>query len=301
MCLNPINAELQEFGRPRFTPDGGLRLPCGKCYECIKKRSSEWALRARHEIACHDENCFITLTYSDEKLPGIFLVKDEFQKFMKRLRKHAKKPLRYMVSHEYGSNTFRPHHHAIIFGFNFPNQSFLKTTGKGEKIFTSPLLDSLWGNGHSSIGTANERTAYYIANYSLKGKRHELTDPSTGELVTVTDSMDASKRPAIGYNYLEQNYKQLVHSDEILPRFYIKKLEKIAPDLLEEYENSRSLKLKNRSSHEVYAKYIIDQQKLQNSETVLRTAPEIGKEDTHYKNYLKTNRDEYHRQTKDKK
>lgn len=298
MCLFPTRAQTQEFGRPKPNPEGDLVLPCGKCRECISKRALEWATRAKHEISTHKESCFLTLTYDDQNLPSIFIVKHEFQKFMKRLRKKTKLPLRYMVSHEYGSTTFRPHHHAIIFGWNPDNQKLLKTTKSGERIYTSPHLQSLWTYGYSSIGTANERTAYYIASYSLKGAKHTLTDPHTGELVTVSDCMDASKRPAIGYTYFKQNQEQLVHSKQILPRYYLKRLLVENPTLHMHYENERTLTLKTRSSHELLAKYVIGKQKSLNGE--FRSTLENPQEDAHLEKQLTCNRDDYHRHKKDK-
>lgn len=252
MCLFPNRAELQEFGRPKFDPEGSTLLPCGKCVECISKRAIDWALRARHEISIHDENCFITLTYDDENLPSYLIVKEEFQKFMKKLRKQQKTKLRYMVSHEYGGKTGRPHHHAIIFGYNPSSQRFLKEAPSGEPLFTSPELDKLWTHGFHSIGTANERTAYYIASYSLKSSKHTVLNPTTGELETVTDSMDASKRPAIGATFFYENIKQLIDSKTSLPRYYIKLLEtaqerldnKMFPTHKKKYKNSRLVKPK---------------------------------------------------------
>lgn len=301
MCLFPISAQLNELNKVQFTPEGNLRLPCGRCTECISKRSIEWATRARHEISLHKQNSFITLTYNSTSLPSIFLVKIEFQKFIKRLRKHLKRPIRYMVSHEYGSKTFRPHHHAIIFGYNPDKQIFLKTTNKGEKIFTSPEITKLWQHGFHSIGTANEKTAFYISSYALKGKKHNLPDPITGELVAVSDCMDVSKRPAIGYNYFLENHQQLIDSKEILPRYYFKKLEQINPDLHEQYENERTLTFKTRDNHEIFAKYTIDQQKSKIESEYRELEPNLERESLHYKTALKTTRDEYHLATKDKK
>lgn len=301
MCLFPISAHLDELNKIKFTREGDLKLPCGKCTECISKRSLEWATRARHEISLHSENTFLTLTYNQENLPSIYLVKIEFQKFIKRLRKHLKKPIRYMVSHEYGSKTFRPHHHAIIFGYNPNQQKYLKDTAKGEKIFTSPEITKLWSHGFHSIGTANEKTAYYIASYSLKGKKHELTDPVTGEIVHVSDCMDCSKRPAIGYNYFTENYQQLVDSKSILPRYYLKKLKELNPTLHEHYENERTLNFKTRSSHEIYAKYTIDQQKLSIKSEYRSLEPNLEAESEYKSKDLLTTRDDYHHKTKDKK
>lgn len=300
MCFFPTTAQSQEFGKPKLNPEGDLTLPCGKCSECISKRSIEWSLRARHEISLHNENCFLTLTYNDEYLPNSNdPIKHEFQKFIKRLRKKIKKKIRYMVSHEYGSNTKRLHHHAIIFGYDPLNQKFLKTTKSGESIFTSTDIDSLWGLGHHSIGSANAKTAYYIASYALKGKKHQITDLATGEIKTVTDSMDVSKRPAIGYIYFDKNQKQLVNTNQMLPRYYLKRLQIQNPDLYEIYENKRSEKLLSRSSYELRAKYIIDSSK--NLKNEFRTPEDTSQESSHQKKQLTHNADEFRRQNKEKK
>lgn len=267
MCLFPQTAQLNELGLLEFTTEGNMKIPCGKCNECVTKRAQEWALRARHEMSCHKENCAITLTYNPESLPSIRIVKTELQKFIKRLRKHLKKPIRYMVSHEYGSQTFRPHHHLLIFGWNPADQKYWKTTKKGNKIYRSPELEKLWTLGNSSInGTCNEKAAYYIAAYALKGKKHTLTDPHTGELISVSDSMDVSKRPAIGYNYFLKHHQQLINTNTILPRYYFKKLQTINPTLHTHYENERMLLFKTRSHYELNAKYIINEAQPHKSE-----------------------------------
>ena len=294
MCLFPVRAELQEFGRPKLDPEGSIQLPCGKCFECKSKRAVDWALRARHEIASHDENCFLTLTYDDENLPSYLIVKSEFQKFMKKLRKKLKQKVRYMVSHEYGGRTGRPHHHAIIFGWNPSNQKFLQEAPSGEPLFTSEEVDKLWTNGFHSIGTANEKTAYYIASYSLKSTSHIVTDPDTGERRKVTDSMDCSKRPAIGHDYFMLNANQLVNSNTQLPRYYKTLLERKFPNLLEVYENQAMLaNNKPRSAHNLLAKYVITSQQKEESNNTFRFAPELKYENKLYKQHLQYNRDDY--------
>lgn len=293
MCLFPQKAKLNDIGRIEFTHEGDLKLPCGRCSECISKRAIEWATRARHEIASHQENCFLTLTYNEDSLPSALIVKTEFQKFMKRLRKLTKQKLRYMVSHEYGTKKFRPHHHAIIFGYNPKNQKFNRTTPKGEKLFVSDEIEKLWKNGYHSIGTANEKTAYYIASYSLKGKKHIFPDETTGELIETTDCMDCSKRPAIGYNFFKENYQQMIDSGEILPRYYLKKLKEIDEQKFELYENERQLKFKQRSDHEVYAKYVIDHQKNNMKSEFRERDALLDHSDEYYKTELLTNRDAF--------
>lgn len=62
-----------------------LSLPCGQCIGCRLERSRQWAVRCMHEASLYERNCFITLTYADDKL-GYSLHYPDFQKFMKRLR-----------------------------------------------------------------------------------------------------------------------------------------------------------------------------------------------------------------------
>ena len=43
-------------------------LPCGRCMGCRLERSRQWALRCFHESKLYEDNCFVTLTFSDENL-----------------------------------------------------------------------------------------------------------------------------------------------------------------------------------------------------------------------------------------
>jgi hypothetical protein len=67
--------------------DEEVIIACGKCIGCRLENSKVKAIRAMHESDCHDCNCFITLTYDNDNLPGDgSLVKEDFQNFMKNLR-----------------------------------------------------------------------------------------------------------------------------------------------------------------------------------------------------------------------
>jgi hypothetical protein len=266
----------REAGRPQLDPEGELLLPCGKCHECISKRAVEWATRAKHEISMHDENCFITLTYSDDNRPQETIKKD-FQNFIKKLRKKYKleNKIRYMVSYEYGTKNNHFHMHAILFGFNFKNQELYKIHN-GHHLFTSKDLTELWPYGYHTINEANEQTAYYIASYALKGNDKEVINQESGEVDQYRDCMDVSKRPAIGLKYFLKNAEQCVTTGTV-PRYYAKKLEdpewclsrfpeyestiKKFPELLDIYETNKWENLKNRSDHEKYASHIINNQK----------------------------------------
>lgn len=148
-----------------------LYLPCGKCLGCQSKKTNEWALRCTHEAAQYDKNCFITLTYSDEYLPANGgLDHSDFQKFMKRLRKHfTGTKIRYFMCGEYGSLKERPHFHAIIFGIDFEDMELLHTNQKGNILnYTSKTLSKLWPFGFHTIGPVHYGTVKYVAKYSMK-------------------------------------------------------------------------------------------------------------------------------------
>lgn len=275
--------------------DGDLKLPCGKCDECITKRAVEFATRAKHEISTHKENCFLTLTYNDDNRPET-IIKRDFQLFAKSLRKKLNKKIKYMVSYEYGSKTNLPHMHAIIFGYNPSNQKLIKSNS-GYPLFTSHEIENLWDKGFHSIGDANEKTAYYIASYALKSAEKEVINPETGEYSLLKDSMDCSR--GIGLEYFKKYHNSLLDSDTILPRYYRKKLKDLSDrkpkkgesikdankrvrywlPLYETYEEKVSQMIKNRSDHEIFAKFTIKDQKNSLHSTVFRENCGINKKD----------------------
>ena len=124
-----------------------------------------------------EENCFITLTYSDEYLPWDgSLNKKHFQDFMKRLRKWEQhKPIRYFHCGEYGEQLQRPHYHALIFNHEFDDRE-LWTESEGIRTYTSKQLDKLWPWGFSTIGDLNWDTAAYTSRYIMKKMTGEQAD-----------------------------------------------------------------------------------------------------------------------------
>ena len=305
----------RESGRPTLHPEGELKLPCGKCDECISNRALQWAQRAKHEISTHTDNCFITLTYSDDNRPDR-ITKEDFKKFIKRLRKkyRLENKLRYMVSYEYGTKNNNIHMHAILFGFNFKHQK-IQNHNNGNPLFTSKDLDALWKHGYHSIAEANEKTAYYIASYALKGNDKEVIDEETGEVSQYRDCMDVSKRPAIGLKYFLKNAEQIVTSGSV-PRYYAKKLDSPDwclerfpeyakqidkfPELLELYEERKWENLKDRSDHEKYSNFIINNQKNNCQSTNYRGYNSSNKKNNRtiqeaaiLKRHYKQNRDNY--------
>lgn len=264
-------------------PEGNLRVPCGKCQECLKQRSNEWALRSQHEMSLHKQNCFITLTYNNDHIVNTTEeLTREIQLFFKKLRKQIyPKKIRYLYSVEYGSNTLRPHYHAIIFGHDFAEQKLVRKTKKGFPLFTSPELLKLWPYGHHSIGTATVQSAYYIASYALK--KHSAVNEETGEIVS--DYMRTSRRPAIGLEYFKKNVNQLIDSKIPLPRYYQKKLESDYPNLYQIYTDRLASFNHSPDDFKAYSKLI--NMESQDSSSSLRSEPDTDNQKK-LNTYLKT-------------
>lgn len=164
-----------------------MQVPCGTCILCRQEQGRQMAVMIFHESRQHETSSFLTLTYSDEKLPehGSLRYKD-LQDFWKRLRK--KHALRYFACGEYGDKTLRPHYHACVFGLDWAEGS-IELAPPPRKAWTHPDLEAAWGLGQVSVGPLNFETASYTASYVLKKlhskQQYVRTDAETGELIAL--------------------------------------------------------------------------------------------------------------------
>lgn len=207
-----------------------------------------------HELRDHSSSCFVTLTYDDEHLPGAgSLDYSHFQRFMRYLRRvPGAKGVRFFMCGEYGGKG-RPHYHAILFGFDFPDKRLWKRAS-GTSLYRSALLERLWPYGHSSIGEVTYESAAYVARYCLKKTTGALaslvyTDQETGEIFT-SEFAHMSLKPGIGRSWFDRRADSDVfpHDNIILngtkhkvPRYYNKLWEQRSPDDYEAVQWSRVL------------------------------------------------------------
>lgn len=136
-------------------------VPCGKCYNCKRRRIAQWSIRLMKELEVSTSAYFLTLTYDGLHVPisqngFLTLCKNKqqneelnhekqkytgsdrsIQAFFKRLRYYeeeyrflyerktkriiTKKPLKYYTAGEYGTLNNRPHYHSIIFNLSSPS------------------------------------------------------------------------------------------------------------------------------------------------------------------------------------
>lgn len=223
-----------------------LTLPCGQCVGCRLERSRQWAIRCLHEASLYKQNCFITLTYSNEHLPSnMSLDYRDFQLFMKRLRKKFGTKIRFYMAGEYGENFGRPHFHACLFNFDFQDKVLWKRTTVGSRIFRSRDLEELWPYGFSSIGEVTFESAAYVARYIMKkvtgkqaGEHYEYVCEKTGEITNRTPEFNhMSLKPGIGAKWLEKYHTDVYPNDYVVirgkkvkpPKYYDKKWAKEYP------------------------------------------------------------------------
>lgn len=258
-CYHPLLAYYGKEVNPAtgrrpivFNPRDGfsdmrLKLPCGQCIGCRLERSRQWAIRCMHEAQQHEQNSFITLTYEDKYLPegGSLSVRD-WQLFAKRLRRRGAE-FRYFMCGEYGDQLSRPHYHACLFGFDFPDRE--QITGGRHPLYSSKLLDSCWPYGFTAIGDVTFESAAYVARYCVKKITGEKADDHYNGIQPEFTTM--SRRPGIGTPWLEDYLEDVYPSDEVVirggiksrpPRFYDSTLEKWDEQLHESVKKARKLR-----------------------------------------------------------
>lgn len=259
-CFKPLEAFRTDDGQIVFSDRGGHRpvsFPCGQCIGCRVQRSQAWATRIMHEASQHDASCFLTLTYSDEQLPGDGSLRyRDFQKFMRRLRKNRPK-VRFFMCGEYGDQLSRPHYHACVFGLHFADQVLFSESG-GNRLYTSAELDSLWRHGFATIGALSFESAAYVARYCLKkvtGDRAEAhyqrLSLVTGEIYSVEPEFARmSLKPGIGANWFDRYHADIFTTDAAIvggrrfkpPRYYDKRFTELHGTAFDSVSYARFLK-----------------------------------------------------------
>lgn len=251
-----------------------IPLPCGKCIGCRLERSRQWALRCVNEASLYENNMFITLTFNDEHVDKTgSLVKEDFQKFMKRLRKSYRGdqvvknekgedtyPIRYFHCGEYGEKLERPHHHACIFNFEFKDK-VLWDTRNGVRLFRSKCLERLWSYGYSTIGEVTFDSAAYVARYITKKINGLRSDAHYGGRLPEYTTM--SRRPGIGKDWFNKFGTDVYDKDEIAvrrggriyvgkpPKYYDKLLERSDPGKYELIKERRVVEAKENPNNTV--------------------------------------------------
>lgn len=272
-----------------------LEVPCQQCSGCKRRSALQWALRCVHHAQLHRYNSYITITYDDKHLPAnSSLQHRDFQLLMKKIRnrlvrgrftndtasnwdtllysryggiphtpgnvqelvKALKPEISFYMAGEYGPKHGRPHYHALLFGLDFNDKEYIGRTKAGEKIYNSPTLTKLWGNGYTSIGKLTFASAAYIARYVMKkrtgdGCKHhyEILDLETGEIIKKQKEYNQMSK-GIGETWLRQYSADVYTQDAIIttegrklrpPRYYDKLYKRMDQAHLEQIKRAREI------------------------------------------------------------
>lgn len=155
MCITPL------IRKKKFTGEN-VPVPCGRCPECIARRTSGWSFRLMEEDKRAFSALFVTLTYDTDHVPitkkgYMTLCKRCVQLFFKRLRKlEPNMRLKYYVAGEYGSERMRPHYHIILFNAR------------------ESTVRKAWQKGDIDCGTVTGASIGYVLKYMCKEKKIPL-------------------------------------------------------------------------------------------------------------------------------
>lgn len=239
---------------------GGINsffISCRLCIGCRLEYSRQWAIRCMHEASLHESNSFITLTYNPANLPKDGSLNTKvFQDFMKRLRSRLDVngiKIRFFMCGEYGDKYGRPHYHACIFGYDFPDKVFLKKRN-GYPLFRSPLLEECWTEGYSSVGTLTFESAAYVARYvTVKAygekafERYAIVNEDGTFSMKKAEYCTMSLRPGIASDWFDKFSSDVYPNDAVIsqgqaqrpPKYYDNKYQAEEPSDFEMIKRKR--------------------------------------------------------------
>lgn len=217
-CITPYYVKNPQYGK--LTLEKMIPVPCGRCPECIERRTNQWILRLTEEMKTMNPALFLTLTYSTETVPitkngFMTLDKTDLQKFFKRLRKHHPTTIKYYGVGEYGTNKKRPHYHVIILG-TYPQ-----------------FIQKSWNLGDIHIGTVSSSSIAYCCKYIAKDSLLTRKTKHGRDDRQIEFSLMSKK---LGLNYIKKrsdwhhadiNRNYAIVEDGIkipLPRYYREKI-----------------------------------------------------------------------------
>ncbi len=217
-CDTPFHVNNPRY--PIYSNDRQVPVPCGKCPACLSRRTSVWTFRLKTHAKNANTSHFVTLTYDTRFVPitkrgYLTLDKRDVQLYFKKLRKaHPKEVvIKYYLAGEYGSKTFRPHYHIILFNADIE------------------LIHKAWDKGEVHIGELTEASAAYTAKYINKGKIIPMhkNDDRLPEFSLMSKKLGLNYLSEKIINYhradIERNFITLEDGKKIsLPRYFREKI-----------------------------------------------------------------------------
>lgn len=227
-CLKPKKGHYLPDGTHQFGPsrnghENEHDIPCGYCDVCLTNKAKLRGFKTFTNSLYIQASMFITLTHSDETLPrtqsGLpTLDKTLVPDFIKKLRFHINgrkkitdpdyKRIGVVYCGEYGDKDQRPHYHLIIFGYEFDDQRYWRTTKKGYPQYRSAKLDALWGLGNAEIGEVTPASCTYVASYIYKKQYGEKAKEHYQDRIPEY-VVTPKKNFVIGREFIKNNIKHI--------------------------------------------------------------------------------------------
>ncbi len=272
-CYHPVEVSISRKSNVSIRRIKDMQVvPCGNCLGCRMEQARQWTVRILHEKQMHPASWFVTLTYDDERIPqNGSLDSTHFSGFIKALRRHeAAKTVSYYGCGEYGDRSERPHYHAVLFGPQFLDKCFHRTSNSGP-VWRSQALETDWNFGISEFGALTEKSAAYVAGYVRKkvsnkvNPNHYLRYDDNGEILEIEKEFARmSLKPAIGKRWIEKYWKDVYPRDKVVvggweakpPRYYDKWLEDNHPEMAMEVRAKRLAEAEELSDYTLNAKEV---------------------------------------------
>lgn len=243
-------------------------VPCGRCYECVKRRRNDWYIRCVIQSRQSKYVYFGLLTYAEV---GDKLVKRDVQLFLKRLRAYGYKFL-YLIAGEHGEKKDRPHWHCLFFTDTYLSFAHIAKAWRGGFRKDVNCNKAGWIRFEPIRSFASIRyTVKYLYKYDGVDSRFELM---------------VSKNPAIGKGFLiNQRYFLERKTTEFtldgrklaMPRYYKRKFFNDYEDIKEEVNAALAAKVAEIAEREL----------------VVARAEYPGKDDHELVNIIKHNKYNY--------
>lgn len=213
-CPHPLlikNPNFEQQIKDNVKANPYFSVPCGKCAICRRNEALSWRIRLLEEFSVCSNCFFITLTYSDEKRPvstgtdfngNTFVyhpvVKSDVQKFLKRFRVYFERKrktklerFKYFLVSEYTPEHLFPHYHALFFNIDGIDPRSQVSLAQLRKE-----VAEIWDNGFIKLDVTTFGRIVYVSDYINGFQDLPFGYQKPFRLM--------SKRPAIGYNYLER-------------------------------------------------------------------------------------------------
>lgn len=226
----------------------------------------------------HKESGFLTLTYSDENLPIVknkagevlpSVNKRHIQLFMKKLRKHINIKIRYYQCAEYGTKNKRPHHHAIIYGWE-PTDKILISKENEIPLYTSPELEKIWGKGKIAWGELTFDSAAYVARYCVEKINGNRAEKHYNGRMPEYSTM--SRRPGIASDWYKKYKNDILNHDTAIINGHETKPPKYYDKILQREDLDKYISVKERRDIErkILGKEELDYKRLETIEKCKR-------------------------------